>query len=191
LVLSKYILLLIALVGWCVPTPLRASTEKSTQLVFYTNESLIKGTSHVYRPYLSELPKPQPNTQTKSKTQRKIVRTEKVQPRSSTTGWNYTTSRFARGQCTDYVARKAKVTWFGNANRWITNAKAQGYVVDKNPVVGSILVTAESRWGHVTYIESVQGTTVTISEWNYRGKYVTTYRTFDISDPIIKGIIHS
>lgn len=185
------LLLLIALVGWCVPAPTRADTEKPTQLVFYTNESLIKGTSHVYRPYLSELPKPQPNTQTKPKTQRKIVRTEKVQPDSTTLGRNNTTNRFARGQCTDYVARKTKVTWFGNANQWIRNAKAQGYLVDKNPAVGSILVTNESRWGHVTYIESVQGTTVTISEWNYRGRYVTTYRTLDISDPIIKGIIHS
>lgn len=99
-------------------------------------------------------------------------------------------TKFAPGYCTDYVAKKLPITWNGNANRWIVNAKAQGYNVDKSPVQGAILVTRESRWGHVSYIESVEGTRVTISEWNYAGRYVLTTRTLDITNPVITGVIH-
>ncbi len=100
--------------------------------------------------------------------------------------------KFAAGYCTDYVARNvAGVTWGGNANRWIPNAKAQGVKVDRNPVAGAILVTNENRrYGHVAKIESVSGTEVTISEWNYAGLYKKTIRTLDISDPRIQGVIH-
>lgn len=99
-------------------------------------------------------------------------------------------TKFAAGYCTDYVARRVTVTWRGNAGRWAANAKAQGYLVDKNPVVGGILVTRESRVGHVAYIEAVNGTKVTISEWNYAGRYKLTTRTLDIGNPVIIGVIH-
>lgn len=101
-------------------------------------------------------------------------------------------NKFAKGNCTFYVADKlqGKVTWRGNANRWAANAKAQGYLVDKNPAVGAILVTNESRAGHVAYIEAVSGTIITFTEWNYAGLYKKTTRTMDISDSRIKAIIH-
>lgn len=82
------------------------------------------------------------------------------------------------------------MTWMGNANRWIANARAQGYIVDRNPTPGSILVTNEGYYGHVAYIESVAGTKITISEWNYTGLYQLSVRTLDTSDPRIRGIIH-
>jgi surface antigen len=100
--------------------------------------------------------------------------------------------KFAPGYCTDYVARNvAGVTWGGNANRWIPNAKAQGVKVDRNPVPGAILVTNENRrYGHVAKIDAVNGSQVTISEWNYAGLYKKTVRTLDISDKRIQGVIH-
>ena len=100
--------------------------------------------------------------------------------------------KFAAGYCTDYVARNVPgVTWGGNANRWIPNAKAQGVRVDRKPEAGAIIVTNENRrYGHVAKIDSVSGTQVTISEWNYAGLYKKTVRTLDISDPRIQGIIH-
>lgn len=97
---------------------------------------------------------------------------------------------FAAGQCTDYVARKIVIPWRGNAINWLRNSQSYGAVVDKVPIVGAILVTNESRAGHVAYIESVSGNTFTISEWNYAGKYKTTTRTFTVGDSRIKGIIH-
>ncbi len=110
-------------------------------------------------------------------------------PRAATISGNH---KFASGYCTDYVARNvAGVTWGGNANQWIANAKAQGVKVDRNPVAGSILVTSENRrYGHVAKIESVSGDKVTISEWNYAGLYKKTVRTLDIDSSIIKGVIH-
>lgn len=99
-------------------------------------------------------------------------------------------NKFAKGNCTYYVASIKNIPWNGNANQWIANSKVFGAIVNKIPEVGAILQTNESRRGHVAYIESVSGNTFTISEWNYAGLYVKTIRTFDISDPRIVGIIH-
>ena len=73
---------------------------------------------------------------------------------------------------------------------WMRNAAAQGYRVDRNPVAGAIIQTKESRWGHVGYIESVNGKMITFSEWNYKGPYIKTVRTLSIDDPLVSGIIH-
>ncbi len=99
--------------------------------------------------------------------------------------------RFAAGQCTAYVATRMVIPWGGNANQWIANSRAYGAYTDRKPVRGAILVTNEnSRYGHVAYIESVSGSTITFSEWNYAGKYVKTVRTMSIGDSRIRGIIH-
>ncbi len=98
--------------------------------------------------------------------------------------------RFVAGQCTDYVARKKYVPWGGNAKNWIANSKAYGAVTDRNPEVGQIIVTSESRYGHVGYIESVNGRNVTFSEWNYRGPFIKTVRTLSVDSKVVKGIIH-
>lgn len=110
-------------------------------------------------------------------------------PRAATIAGNH---RFAPGYCTDYVARNvAGVTWGGNAKDWPRNAKAQGRLVDRNPVVGAILVTSENRrYGHVAKIDAVNGSMVTISEWNYAGLYKRTVRTLSIDNPVVKAVIH-
>ncbi len=110
-------------------------------------------------------------------------------PRATSIAGNH---KFAAGYCTDYVARKvAGITWGGNANRWIANSKAHGATVNRTPAAGAILVTNENnRYGHVAYIESVSGSEVTISEWNYAGLFKKTVRTLDISDKRIQGVIH-
>jgi surface antigen len=72
----------------------------------------------------------------------------------------------------------------------MANATAQGYQVDRTPAAGSILATNESRYGHVAYIESTDGNNITISEWNYAGRYKTTTRILSANDPRIVGVIH-
>jgi surface antigen len=75
---------------------------------------------------------------------------------------------FPFGWCTWYVASRRYVPWHGNANQWPSAARAMGYSVGSTPVPGAILVTNESRWGHVAYVESVSGGSVTISEMNFQ-----------------------
>lgn len=99
-------------------------------------------------------------------------------------------NRFARGQCTDYAAQHANVYWRGNAGAWATNARKAGATVDRNPKVGAIIQTNESRYGHVGVIEAVNGDQVTFGEWNYAGPYKYTRRTLSMSDPKVKAIIH-
>ena len=132
---------------------------------------------------LPEPPKPAPSANTN-----KVATASKPSvPKASFVGSN----KFAPGHCTAYVASKVKVYWLGNANQWMRNAKAAGATVDQNPVPGAILVTNEnSRYGHVMYIESVNGTKVTASEWNYAGLFKKTTRTLDMNDSRVKGVIH-
>ena len=78
-------------------------------------------------------------------------------------------NKFPYGWCTWYVASKRNVTWSGNAKAWDDNAKRQGYTVSRNPIAGAIMVTNESRWGHVAYVEWVSATKIMVSEMNYVG----------------------
>ena len=68
------------------------------------------------------------------------------------------------GQCTAWVANKRYVPdGWGDATDWKYHAQAQGWNVSNVPVAGAIGWT----YGHVVYVESVDGPTVTISEQNY------------------------
>lgn len=169
---------LLALAVLAFPISTAAAHPREPQLVFRVDPSLREPKIlQVYGP-----PQPAPKPVIKPAPKKK---TEKVALKPETRK-----TKFAPGQCTDYVARRVPVTWRGNANRWDDNARAQGYVVDKNPVAGAILVTNESRAGHVAYIESVDGSKVTFSEWNVAGRYKLTTRTLDITDRVIVGVIH-
>lgn len=63
----------------------------------------------------------------------------------------------------------------GHAKDWGTNARAYGYTVDKNPAVGSIAWwnTGGYGYGHVAWVEAVNGDNVVIQDYNYvsRGNY--------------------
>ncbi len=82
---------------------------------------------------------------------------------------------FAYGDCTWYVATQRKVTWGGNADQWWANAAAAGYLEGQTPEVGSIVVwgpdvPGESYgYGHVAYVEAVQGNQFEVSEMNFSG----------------------
>ena len=95
------------------------------------------------------------------------------------------------GYCTYYVAtRRAVPTSWGNAGQWLNSAQRAGYSTGSTPVPGSIVVTRESWWGHVGYVESVSGNSFTISEMNYNGWGVVNRRTVSIGTGVIKGFIY-
>lgn len=93
------------------------------------------------------------------------------------------------GYCTYYVATKRFVpsNW-GNAKNWLNSAKRAGYSTGNQPAVGAIGVTPESWWGHVVYVESVSGDSVTFSEMNAVGWGKTSRRTLPVS--AFRGFIY-
>ena len=83
---------------------------------------------------------------------------------------------FPWGWCTWYVASRRAVPWNGDAHSWFGNAQAYGYPTGRTPRPGAIMVTWESWWGHVAYVESVSGSCWTVSEMNYKGFGIVDYR---------------
>lgn len=97
---------------------------------------------------------------------------------------------FPYGYCTWYVASKKYVPWGGNAGTWLYHAKAYGAKTGKTPKKGAILVTSESWYGHVAVVEKVKGSSITISEMNYKGFGVVSSRTLSVKSGVIKGYIY-
>lgn len=93
------------------------------------------------------------------------------------------------GYCTYYVATRRYVpsNW-GNAKNWLNSAQRAGYATGGEPAVGSIGVTPESWWGHVVYVESVNGNSVTFSEMNAVGWGKKSTRTLPVS--AFRGFIY-
>jgi len=86
------------------------------------------------------------------------------------------------GWCTWYVAEKAEVTTsYGNARNWPVNST--------EPKVGGIVVTYESRYGHVAYIEAVNGDDITLSEMNYKWWGKANTRIINKNNKVIKGFL--
>ena len=85
---------------------------------------------------------------------------------------------YAVGWCTWWVKEKRPDIggYWGNAGyNWISAAQAAGFSTGNTPAPGAIGVTS----GHVVYVESVNGSTVNISEmgWGYRANTTPNYRS--------------
>lgn len=95
------------------------------------------------------------------------------------------------GWCTYYVATRRSVPGgWGDAKAWLSSAKRSGYSTGKSPSAGAILVSSESFWGHVSYVESVSDDSFVVSEMNYKGWGVTSRRSIPINSGIIRGFIY-
>lgn len=79
-------------------------------------------------------------------------------------------------QCVSYTAWKvyqkngSMPYWGGrgNANQWPGNARAAGIPVGTSPRAGSVGVLMAGQYGHVVWVESVNGDgTINISQYNY------------------------
>lgn len=90
---------------------------------------------------------------------------------------NVAGNSYAWGQCTWYVKQVAP--WagnnWGNGGQWGASASAAGFRVDHTPSAGAIIVfvpgqsvggqwTADPTYGHVGYVQSVSGSSVTITQ---------------------------
>ncbi len=105
-------------------------------------------------------------------------------PGSKSNGYPY-------GWCTYYVATRRFVpaNW-GNAKNWLSSAKRSGYSTGSQPAVGAIMVTSESGWGHVAFVESVNGGSITVAEMNYVGWGVVSRRTISTGSDFIRGFVY-
>ena len=85
-------------------------------------------------------------------------------------------------QCVSYAAFKVDQAYgnmpnwggYGNANQWDDNARRAGIPVGTTPKVGAVGVVNDGTYGHVAWIESVNGDgTLTISQFNanWSGEY--------------------
>jgi hypothetical protein len=98
---------------------------------------------------------------------------------------------FPWGWRTWYVSSKRYVPWMGNAIEWYGNARSMGFAEGQKPQVGAIMVTRESWWGHVAYVESVDADGgFTVSEMNYKGFGITSTRHFAHNPSALVGFIY-
>ena len=68
-----------------------------------------------------------------------------------------------QGYCTDYIFSRLHVRQHGNAKQW------KGNISSSEVQPGDVAIFISGSYGHVAYVESVDGDNITISEWNFGG----------------------
>ena len=77
---------------------------------------------------------------------------------------------YGAGQCTQWAWSKRRdlPSTLGNANTWAARASAAGFVVNRTPSAGAVFQTSSGWYGHVGYVEAVNGDgSITVTEMNY------------------------
>ncbi|MDD3794248.1 MAG: LysM peptidoglycan-binding domain-containing protein [Candidatus Gracilibacteria bacterium] len=101
---------------------------------------------------------------------------------------------FYWGNCTWYVAQYKNVTWGGNANQWLSNARANGVSTGSTPKLGAIVQFTGTgynpRYGHVGIVMEVKSDHIIVSDMNYRKLNEITYRKVPLNDRSIDGYIY-
>lgn len=86
------------------------------------------------------------------------------------------------------------MTWRGNANSWIRNAKAEGVKTGSTPVVGAIVQFSgggyNRYYGHVGIVAGIENDNIIVKDMNYRGLYEVTIRKVPIDSDAIDGYIY-
>lgn len=109
----------------------------------------------------------------------KAVRTA-VNASYAKVAYNADGNTYSYGYCTWYAKSKRPdlPNSLGNANTWYSRATAMGLPTGNIPRAGAVGATTAGSLGHVVYIERVNGDgTVYVSEMNYEGWGVVSYRT--------------
>jgi len=111
---------------------------------------------------------------------------------STVSGSHPHSGTYTYGYCTDLVAalRPDLPANLGNANTWVSRARAQGFSTGKTPAKNAAVQLAEGWVGHVALVTSVNGDSITIIERNYAGWNIDDYRTIPIGSGEIVGYIY-
>lgn len=104
-------------------------------------------------------------------------------------------------ECTSFVSWRLhsrngyEIPFHDNANRWGPRAKAKGIEVNMTPAIGSVAWWEPPKGYHVAWVSAVQGTKVTIEEYNatdanHDGIYDGAYGARVIDANSVSGYIH-
>lgn len=96
---------------------------------------------------------------------------------------------YGNGTCVPYARYRSGIELYGNAGTFLDRAEKNGYATGTKPVLGGIMVTAEST-GHVAVVEKIEKEKVYVSEQNVKGLYKVSWRWFDLADKRILGFIY-
>jgi surface antigen len=94
-------------------------------------------------------------------------------------------------ECTSFAAFRLSsrngftMPFHDNAKNWGPDASSRGYPVDMKPAVGSIAWWSS---GHIAWVEAVNGSNVTIEEYNFNFTHNYSERTIAASS--VSGYIH-
>ena len=100
---------------------------------------------------------------------------------TTTTQVTYSSSgnTYPVGQCT-WGAKQAAPwvgNYWGNANQWLSSARAAGFSTGTTPQVGAVAVWTSGYYGHVAVVTAVNGSQIQVVESNYAGNMsVGNYR---------------
>lgn len=114
--------------------------------------------------------------------------------------WSYKLTRrspkhtFYWGNCTWYVAQYKNVSWWWNANEWLSNARANWISTWSTPRLWSIVQFTwtwyNPRYGHVWIVMEIKWDHIIVSDMNYRRLNEITYRKVPINDRSIDWYIY-
>lgn len=111
-----------------------------------------------------------------------VGRVSKTSNTRSQTSYGGSPTPYPYGWCTWYAAQQKGIsTNYGNARNWPVNSK--------EPQVGAVAVTYESRLGHVAYVIAVNGDNITLREMNYAGWGKVSTRTVNYHKLPLKGFL--
>lgn len=108
-------------------------------------------------------------------------------------------NRYDYGYCTWYAYnRRAELgrpvgSFWGNASSWASFARGSGYGVNSSPEIGAVMQDSYSAggYGHVAVVESKNADgSIVVSEMNYAGWNVRSYRTLSASEATRYNFIH-
>lgn len=90
--------------------------------------------------------------------------------------WNWSLGGYGYRNCTDWVAYRVKIagghvpSGLGNAKLWDDRAPAYGLTVSSTPRVGAAAISNSGYYGHVMYVEAVNGDgSIVVSDYNRAG----------------------
>lgn len=90
--------------------------------------------------------------------------------------WNWATGGYGYRNCTDWVSYRVRSTGrfvpggLGNARNWDDRAPSYGFKVSSTPKAGAAAVSNSGYYGHVMYVEAVNGDgSIIVSDYNRAG----------------------